>query len=95
MPLQQACPVAPHALQVPAVQIAPGPVQVVPVPPSTAPQQGWVAAPQAVVPFWQEPAVHMPLVPEPVQVAPAAVQVPLLAPMQQPPLLQTRAAQQG
>jgi hypothetical protein len=90
-PVQQASPALPHVSQVPMLQRAPDAVQVPPMPASLVPQQGCVAAPQRVVPFWHEPLMHMPEVPLPVQVAPPAMQFP---PTQQPPLLHVFAAQQ-
>jgi hypothetical protein len=51
VPAQQGWPVAPQAAQVPDWQIAPGPVHVVPAPPSVPPQHACVAAPHGVVPF--------------------------------------------
>jgi hypothetical protein len=70
--LQQACPAAPHAVHIPAMQLAPLPVQVVPTPPSARPpQQACPIAPQGV----PEAVVQLPLlqVPEmfvPVQASP-------------------------
>jgi hypothetical protein len=84
-PPQHAWPVPPQATHIMLEHVAPGPVQVMPPP---VPQQLWVSAPQ--VPH--EPFMHMPDVPPPVQVDPAAMQVP---PTQQPPLLQVFAAQQS
>jgi homeobox protein ESX1 len=92
-PLQHGWPVAPQAPHVPLAQIAPGPVQVPPAPASFTPQHACVAAPHGVVPFWQEPLVHIPLVPEPEQAVPAAVHSPVPAPMQHPPFMHTRVAQ--
>jgi hypothetical protein len=63
VPPQQAWPLAPQASQVAPLQRAPGPVQVPPAPPSVPPQQAWLTAPH--VPFWQEPLMHIPLVPLP------------------------------
>jgi hypothetical protein len=80
----------------PTWQVAPAPVHVGLVPPPP-PQQVSPTAPQGVVPPLpsgraQDPFMHMPIVPLPVQVAPAATH---MAPMQQPPPSQVLAAQQA
>ena len=76
----------------PIEQRSSGAVQTPPTPASFSPQQAWVAAPHGVLPLWQEPPVHVPLVLLPVQVIPEARHCP---PIQQPPLLQLFAAQQA
>jgi hypothetical protein len=80
----------------PTMQPAPAPVHVGLAPPPP-PQQGSPTAPQAMVPPLpfgrsQDPFMHMPCVPLPVQVAPAATHI---APMQQPPPSHVLAAQQA
>jgi|SRR5665213_2284793 len=95
-PPQQAAARLPHAVHVPPEQRVPEAVQVIgpPPPPSEVepPQHTWLTFPQAVpVAVWQDPAVHIPLVPAPVQAPPLAVHIPA---SQQPPPLQALAAQQ-
>jgi hypothetical protein len=94
---QHCMPLAPQAVHIaapppmPAVQRAPGAVQV-PMPPiPPPPQHAWPTAPQgAPASPTQEPFMHMPAVPA--QFAPLARHV---APEQQPPLLQELPAQQA
>ena len=104
---QHACPLVPHASHIPFVQRAPEAVHVMienppppgpppaPLPPPAPvePQQIWPTAPQVVpVPSWQEPLLHVPVVPfPPVQAAPLAWHIPVT---QHPPPLQVLAAQQ-
>ena len=83
-PPQQGWPVPPQVPHTPMAQTTPGAVQVPPLPP----QQFCVEPPH--VPH--EPFMHIPEVPMPVHVVPAATQSP---PMQQPPLLQVFRAQQA
>src|SRR6188768_1670631 len=86
-PVQHAWPVPPHATHIIVEHCAPEAVQVAPPP---VPQQAWPTAPHAIAPVPHEPLLHVPAVPPPMHIEPAAVHSP---PMQQPPLLQVLAAQ--